>query len=61
MLTLQWDKDMAMKARFDDGFNNGIESIALKMINRGKSFEDIHADTDLPLEHIKKLAVSINS
>ena len=25
MLNLQWDKDIALQARFDDGFDNGLE------------------------------------
>ena len=64
MLALQWDKDSAIKASFDDGFedglqvgrNNGIESVALNMLRRGKSFEDIQADTQLSLKRIEELA-----
>jgi hypothetical protein len=56
MLALQWDKDSAMKASYDDGKEEGIESVALKMIRRGKSFEEIQADTDLPIKRIEELA-----
>ena len=68
MLALQWDKDSAIKASFDDGFddgfedglqvgrNDGIESVALNMLRRGKSFEDIQADTQLSLKRIEELA-----
>ena len=63
MLELQWDKDVALQARFqdgfDDGFNNGIENVAVNMIRRGKTFEDIREDTRLPLERIKELANSL--
>ena len=45
MLALKWDKDLALQARFDDGFDSGrekgIESVALNMINDGESFEKI--------------------
>ena len=70
MLALQWDKDSAIKASFDDGFddgfasgllagrNNGIEAVAINMIRRGKSFEDIQADTQLSLKRIEELANS---
>jgi hypothetical protein len=60
MLALQWDKDSAMKASYDDGkedgISQGVESVALKMIRRGKSFEEIQADTDLPIKRIEELA-----
>ena len=60
MLALQWEQDKAIRASYedgrDDGISEGIEKVALKMIRRGKSFEDIHEDTDLPIERIKKLA-----
>lgn len=64
MLALQWDKDTALQARFDDGFedglqvgqNKGIEKVALNMIRRGKSFDDIQADTNLSLKRIEELA-----
>lgn len=60
MLALQWEQDKAIRASYEDGLDDGIvaglEKVALKMIQRGKSFEDIHEDTDLPIERIKKLA-----
>ena len=60
MLALEWNMDDALQARFDEGrdegINAGIESVALNMLRRGKSLDDIHADTNLSLEHIKKLA-----
>ena len=65
MLALEWKMDDALAARYedgrDDGISEGIEKVALKMIRRGKSFEEIHEDTDLSLERIKKLADKINN
>ena len=65
MLALEWKMDDALAARYedgrDDGISEGIEKVALKMIRRGKSFEEIREDTDLPLERIKKLADKINN
>lgn len=38
------------------GRNKERESVALKMIRRGRPFNEIHEDTDLPLERIHELA-----
>ena len=38
------------------GRNIGIESVALNMLRRGKSPEEIHEDTQLSLERIQELA-----
>ena len=60
MLALEWNLDDALSARFEEGYEDGrndaIESIVLNMLRRGKSFDDIHADTNLSLERIKELA-----
>ena len=61
MLALQWEQDKAIRASYEDGRDEGIEAIALKMIRLGKSFEDIRQITDLPLERIKKLADDLKS
>lgn len=65
MLAIEWKMDDALAARYedgrDDGISEGIEKVALKMIRRGKSFEDICEDTDLPIERIKKLADDLKS
>ena len=61
MLALQWEQDKAIRASYEDGRDDGIELVALKMIRRGKSFEEIREDTDLPLERIKKLADKIKN
>lgn len=63
MLALEWNMNDALQARFeegrDEGINVGIESVALNMIRRGKSPDDIHADTNLSLERIKELAKNV--
>lgn len=59
MLALEWNMDDALQARFDEGRDEGIESVALNMLRRGKSLDDIHADTNLSLERIKELAKNV--
>ena len=61
MLALQWEQDKAIRASYENGRDDGIESIALKMIRLGKPLEDILQITDLPLERIKKLADDLKS
>lgn len=61
MLALQWEQDKAIRASYEDGRDDGIESIALKMIQLGKPLEDILQITDLPIEKIKKLADNAKS
>lgn len=56
MLALEWDRDMAMQARFDDGFDSGLESVAMKMIKGGETLEKICNFTALPLHRIEELA-----
>ena len=65
MLALEWNMDDALAARFEEGRNEGrdegIESVAINMLRRGKSLDDIHADTNLSLERIKELAKNAQS
>ena len=61
MLALQWEQDKAIRASYEDGRDDGIESVALKMIRLGKPLEDILQITDLPIEKIKKLADDLKS
>ena len=65
MLALEWNMDDALQARFDEGrdegINAGIESVALNMLRRGKSLDDIHADTNLSLNRIKELAKNVEN
>lgn len=56
ILALQWEQNKAIRASYEDGRDDGIESIALKMIRLGKPLEDILQIIDLPLERIKKLS-----
>lgn len=59
MLALEWNMDDALKARFEEGRDEGMESVALNMLRRGKSLDDIHADTNLSLERIKELVKNV--
>ena len=43
------------------GRNQEKESVALKMIRKGSSIDDIHEFTELPIERIKELAANIFS
>ena len=61
MLALEWNMDDALQARFEEGRDEGIESVALNMLRRGKSPDDIHADTNLSLERIKELAKNVEN
>ena len=60
MLTLEWNMDDALQARFEDGVEDGIsrgvESVALNMISMGMSFDKIQEATKLSIERIKELA-----
>ena len=60
MLALEWNLDDAKQAwqkeAREQGMEQGIESVALKLIRRGRPFEEIHEDTGLPLQRIQELA-----
>ena len=58
MLALQWDSDAALQARFDEGFEEGIEFVATNMIRKGLSFDEISKLTNLSPEQLKELAQS---
>ena len=68
MLDLQWNFDDAKQAWHDEGFEQGIsqgiktgiESVVLNMIRKHKSFEEIADSTDLPIERIQQLALSVS-
>ena len=57
MLTLQWEQEKAIRASFEDG----VESVALNMIQLGKSFEDICEATKLSIERVEELAKSFRN
>lgn len=66
MLALEWNLDEAKQAWFEDGMEKGMEQgeirraekIAIKMLDKNRPFDEIQEFTDLPLQHIKKLAES---
>lgn len=59
MLALEWNLDDALKARFDEGYqdghNNGIESVAISMLLDGEPIGKIIKFTQLSLDRIKEL------
>lgn len=63
MLALEWNMDDALQARFDDGVESGIslgiESVALNMIRKGMSLNNICELTELPLKRIKELVEEV--
>ena len=65
MLTLQWEQDKAIRASYedgrDDGISEGIESVALNLLNMGLTVEKIQEATKLSFERIKELADSLKS
>ena len=56
MLALEWNMDDALQARFDEGRTEGTESVAIKLIRRGRPLDEIHEDTGLPLHRLEQLA-----
>lgn len=60
LLDFQWNLEDAKKARYADGyeegFEKGIEFVALNMIRQGEPFEEIQACTDLSIKRIEELA-----
>ena len=56
MLALEWNLDDAKQAWQEEAREQVIEDVAVKLIRRGRSFEEIHEDTGLPLQRIQKLA-----
>ena len=60
MLALEWKMDDALAARYedgrDDGISEGIEKVALNMIQDGEPLDKILRFTKLSMERIKELA-----
>lgn len=60
MLALEWNLDDALKARFIDGLEQGgnlkAEAVAIKMLRKGKSFDEVQEFTDLPIQRLEQLA-----
>ena len=46
----------ARKEGIDEGIDKGIETVAVKMLRRGKSVEEIHEDTGLSFKRIQELS-----
>lgn len=61
MLALEWNMDDALQARFEEGRNEGRdeerESVAIKMLRKGKSIEEVQEFTDLPIHRLEQLAI----
>ena len=60
MLALQWEQDKAIRASYEDGRDDGIESVALNLLNMGLTVEKIQEATKLSIERIKELADKLN-
>ena len=58
-LMLQWDNELAMQARFEEGQKEGIEFVAVNMIRDGEPLDKILKFTNLSLERIQELARSL--
>ena len=60
MLALEWNMNDALQARLQDGRNyernEERKAVHIKNIPTGKTLQEIHADTDLPIERILQLA-----
>ena len=56
MLALQYDNEKAIRASYEDGRDDGIESVALNLLNMGLTVEKIQEATKLSMERIKELA-----
>ena len=56
MLALQYDNEKAIRASYEDGRDDGIESVALNLLTMGLTVEKIQEATKLSMERIKELA-----
>ena len=48
-------REEGLKEGLEEGLKEGLESVALKMIGKGKTLEEIREFTELSLERIKEL------
>ena len=60
MLALQWEQDKAIRASYEDGRDDAIESVALNMIQDGEPLDKIIKFTKLSMERIKELSDKLN-
>lgn len=58
-LMLQWDNELAMQARFEEGREEGIEFVALNMLRSGMTVDKIQELTQLSSERIQEIACSL--
>ena len=56
MLALQWEQDKAIRASYEDGRDDGIELVALNLLNMGLTVEKIQEATKLSMKRIKELS-----
>ena len=54
MLALQWEQDKAIRASYEDG----VESVAINLINMGMASEKVQEATRLSIERIKELTTN---
>ena len=61
MLALEWNINDALQARFEDGYEDGRnkerEAVAIKMLRKGKSFDEVQEFTDLPIQRLEQLVI----
>ena len=58
-LMLQWDNELALQARFEEGREEGIEFVAINMLRSGMTVDKIQELTQLSSECIQELANSL--
>ena len=46
MRNLEWNMNDVLQARFDEGRNEERENVAVKMLRKGKSFNEVHASNN---------------
>lgn len=56
MLALQYDNEKAIRASYEDG----VESVAINLINMGMTSEKVQEATKLPIERIKELTINLS-
>ena len=64
-LMLQWDNELAMQARFEEGYEDGhndaIEFVAINMLRSGMTVDKIKELTQLSSERIRELEKNTRS
>ena len=53
---LEQGREQGLKRGMEQGREQEREAVAVKLIRRGRPFDEIHEDTGLSLQHIQKLA-----